>query len=181
MHDGCGFRCGDRVMYDAEPLALRLSAVVLCSNNTSLSTSGQQRFCFRTITCTARITVGMRAITCTARITVGMRAITCTARITAGMRVITRTARITVGMRAITCTARITAGMRAITRTRTSGVRTITRNASAGSMKYRQHTLENAGKFKKQRMVSGKTGSGKVEITRPYVGKRRQVSKATYG
>ena len=109
---------------------------------TSLSTSGQQRFCFRTITCTARITVGMRAIT---------------------------------------CTARITAGMRAITRTRTSGVRTITCNASAGSMKYRQHTLENAGKLEKQRMVSEKTGFGKVEITRPYVGKRRQVSKATYG
>ncbi len=148
---------------------------------TSLSTSGQQRFCFRTITCTARITVGMRAITCTARITVGMRAITCTARITAGMRVITRTARITVGMRAITCTARITAGMRAITRTRTSGVRTITRNASAGSMKYRQHTLENAGKLEKQRMVSEKTGFGKVEIMAAYVGKRRQVQKATYG
>ena len=129
-------------MYDAEPLALRLSAVVLCSNNTSLSTSGQQRFCFRTITCTARITVGMRAIT---------------------------------------CTARITAGMRAITRTRTSGVRTITRNASAGSMKYRQHTLENAGKLEKQRMVSEKTGFGKVEIMAAYVGKRRQVQKATYG
>ena len=109
---------------------------------TSLSTSGQQRFCFRTITCTARITVGMRAIT---------------------------------------CTARITAGMRAITRTRTSGVRTITRNASAGSMKYRQHTLENAGKLEKQRMVSEKTGFGKVEIMAAYVGKRRQVQKATYG
>ena len=129
-------------MYDAEPLALRLSAVVLCSCKTLLSTSGQQRFCFRTITCAARITVGMRAIT---------------------------------------CTARITAGMRAITRTRTSGVRTITRNASAGSMKYRQHTLENAGKLEKQRMVSEKTGFGKVEIMAAYVGKRRQVQKATYG
>ena len=97
------------------------------------------------------------------------------------MRAITCTAQITAGMRAITCTARITAGMRVITRTRTSGVRTITRNASAGSMKYRQHTLENAGKLEKQRMVSEKTGFGKVEIMAAYVGKRRQVQKATYG
>ena len=42
----------------AEPLSLRLSAVVLCSCVTSLSTSGQQRFCIRTITCTARTMVG---------------------------------------------------------------------------------------------------------------------------
>ena len=102
----------------AEPLSLRLSAVVLCSCVTSLSTSGQQRFCIRTITCTARTMVGCCTI--------------------AGHR---------------TCEHR----------------------------DIRQRTGEKASKCQKPRTVSEKTGFDKREITIAYVGKGKQVSKATYG
>ena len=146
-------------MYDAEPLALRLSAVVLCSCGTLLSTSGQQRFCFRTITCTARITVGMRAITCTARITVGMRAITCTAPVGS--------------MKYGSVHGKRLASSK-------SNVWLVEKQVS-GRSKLRGHTLENAGKYQKQRMGKKKTCFEEREITKAYVGKRRHAQNATYG
>ena len=48
-------------------------------------------------------------------------------------------------------------------------------------VKKRQRTWEKASKCQKPRTVSEKTGFDKREITIAYVGKGKQVSKATYG
>ena len=48
-------------------------------------------------------------------------------------------------------------------------------------MFFEERTRENASKCQNPRTVSKKTSFEKSEITTAYVGKRKQVSKPTYG